>query len=220
MRPIFFCLVIALTAMLSSACGDYANSLKGDVKPPQASGPNPNNLPNPNTVPKPGGGLGYTVNLSPVLISEVLVNPGASQGSQYVELLNSSLLSSDIGGWVITDGNSTFTFPFGFQISAGSRVLVQLGTHGAATGSVQFAPSFNALPVNQGSLALLRSGNEVIDFVQWGGSPNSYEGAAASYFVWPAGDFLAVAPTGESYNFVGGTVGSSAWAISPATPGQ
>lgn len=221
MRHVMMIAAISTAALVLFGCGDYANTLKGPAVPPRASGPNPNNLPNPNAVPKPGGGQGYMVNHSPVVFSEVMLDPvGANAGNQYVELLNTSGLDSDIGGWTLSDGTFTFTFPFGFRISAGARVVVCLGASGASTAGIQFAPSFAELPLNQGSVALLRGGSEVVDYLQWGGSPNAFESAAAGYLVWPAGDFVTLPAEGLSVHFMGGTAGSSNWAGAGPTPGN
>lgn len=221
MRHILMLSVLSLAALLSFGCGDYANALKGPAVPPRSNGPNPNNLPNPNAVPKPGAGQGYMVNHSPVVFSEVLLNPtGVDAGNQYVELLNTSGLDSDVGGWTVSDGTSTFTFPFGFRISAGSRVVVCLGASGGATNAVQFAPSFNVLSLSQGSLALLRGGSEVVDYLQWGGTPNAYESAAATNQVWPAGEYATLAPEGQSLNFLGGVAGATNWRAGSTTPGN
>src|SRR5690606_12820011 len=87
-------------AALTTACGDYANTVSGDVSVPQASGPNPANLPNANHAPKPSTPDGYAVSPSPVTIEEVLVDAGGSvAGGQYVELFNASIYETDIGGW-------------------------------------------------------------------------------------------------------------------------
>lgn len=221
MRHVLMLAVLSLAALLSFGCGDYANTLKGPSVPPKANGPNPNNLPNPNAVPKGGGGQGYMVNHSPVVFSEVLVDPlGANAGNQYVELLNTSGLDSDVGGWTVSDGASTFTFPYGFRLNAGTRVLVCLGASGTSSNGVQFAPSFAELPMNQGSIALLRGGSEVVDYLQWGGTPNTFEAAAANNFVWPAGDYVTLPIEGKSLNFLGGTAGSSNWVGANTTPGN
>lgn len=221
MRHLFLFSLVVLVGVLTCGCGDFANALRADVKPPKNGGPNPNNLPNPNTVPKPGAAPGYTVNHSPVVFSELLVDPmGPDAGNQFVEILNTASMNSDIGGWVISDGNATFTFPFGFQIGANSRVVVRLAASGSATPAMQFAASFSVLPQTQGSIALLRGGNEVVDFLQWGGSPNSYESAASSSQVWPSGDFVNLGAEGTSLNLIGGTPGASAWVRGPVTPGN
>jgi hypothetical protein len=213
--------VLSMAALLLFGCGDYANTLKGPAVPGQSNGPNPNNLPNANTVPKPGAGQGYMVNHSPVVFSEVLLNPvGADAGNQYAELLNTSGLDADVGGWIVSDGTSTFSFPFGFKISAGSRVVVCLGASGNATNGVQFAPSFNVLPLNKGSLALLRGGSEVVDYLQWGGTPNTFEAAAATNQIWPAGEFVVAPPEGQSLNFLGGVAGATNWRAAQTTPGN
>lgn len=221
MRHVLMLSVLSLAALVSFGCGDYANTLKGPAVPPQANGPNPNNLPNPNAVPKPGPGQGYMVNHSPVQFSEVMLDPsGVDAGNQYVELLNTSSLDSDVGGWTLSDGNSTFTFPFGFKLSASSRVVVCLGAAGTASTATQFAPSFNVLPLTQGSLALLRGGSEVVDFMQWGGTPNTFEAAAANNQVWPCGEYVNVPAEGQSLTCLGGNVGASNWMAGQPTPGN
>jgi len=221
MRHVLMMSVLSLAALMLFGCGDYANALKGPAVPPRSNGPNPNNLPNPNAVPKPGAGQGYMVNHSPVVFSEVLLDPvGVNAGSQYVELLNTSGLDADVGGWSLSDGAASFSFPFGFRINAGARVVICLGTSGASAQGVQFAPSFNELPLNQGSIALLRGGSEVVDYLQWGGTPNTFEAAAANNFVWPAGDYVTVPVEGQSLNFLGGTAGSNNWRAGSTTPGN
>jgi hypothetical protein len=221
MRHVLKLSVLSIAAFLLVGCGNYANILKGPAVPPQSSGPNPNNLPNPNTVPKPGAGQGSMVNHSPIVFSEVLLNPtGVDAGNQFAELVNTSGLDSDVGGWTVSDGTSSFTFPFGFRIAAGSRVLICLGASGSASNAIQFAPSFNVLPLNQGSLALLRGGSEVVDYLQWGGTPNTFEAAAANNQVWPSGEYVVAAPEGQSLNFLGGTAGASNWHAGSATPGN
>ena len=53
MRNFAILLSLLLIAAVTSACGDYANTVTSDVMVPQANGPNPQNLPNANSVPKP-----------------------------------------------------------------------------------------------------------------------------------------------------------------------
>lgn len=202
MRSFVFAAVIAGflvgAAMMATACGDYANTVRGDVFVPNASGPNPNNLPNANGVPKPGQPGGHPVSHSPVVFSEVLVDaPGLNAGNQYVELLNAGAGDADIGGWVISSGASTFTFGFGFRLAAGERVVVHLGQSGTNSSSAQFAPSFAELG-DGGSLALLRGGNDLVDFVQWGSGGNAFEAAASAAGLWVAGTALAVPAEGLS----------------------
>lgn len=221
MRVFASLLAVLAASLLTAGCGDYANSARGDVDTPINTAPNPNNLPNANTVPKPGGGSGYVVSLSPVVIDEVLLDPqGVDDGKQFVELYNATAWSADIGGWVLTDGASTFTFPFGFQIDSGARVIVHLGASGVGGAAEQYAPSFALLDKQAGSLALLRGGSELVDFVQWGDSPNPMEGAAATAGEWPAGDFAAVAPEGDSLNYDGTANDSTAWTPDATSPGQ
>ncbi len=201
---------LAFTAVLATACGDYANSLRGDPFVPNGTGPNPNNLPNANGVPNPGSGGGHAVSVSPVVISEVLVDPnGPNAGYQFAELWNTGATSLGLGGWKLTAGNSTFPFPYGCNLSAGGRVVVNLGAAGATTSLEQFAPSFGEL-LGAGSLALLRGGSELVDFVQWGSSGQAYEAAAASAGRWTAGYALNVPAEGLSlhYDSAGGNEGA------------
>ena len=219
-RIVLFSLT-ALALFLLTACGDYANTVKGDVGLPNANGPNPNGLPNANTVPKPGTPSGYPVSATPVVISEVLVDPmGPDTGAQFVELFNSSSLLVDIGGWTVTDGVTAYTFPYGFRIDATARVVLHIGAAGADTDAERFAPYFPTLDAVQGSLALLRGGNEIVDYVQWGGTPNAYEVAAASVGEWSVGDFVVRPAEGLSEHYDGSASNSSAWHESSPTPGN
>ncbi|MCC6464817.1 MAG: lamin tail domain-containing protein [Planctomycetes bacterium] len=221
MRSLILPCALAGTALLTAACGSYANTVSSDVQMPQSNGPNPQNLPDPNTVPKPSTPYGYAVSLSPVTIEEVMVDPvGPNTGNQYVELYNSSSFDSDVGGWVVTNGVDTFTFPYGFRVKAGERVVMYVGAAGTATANAQFAPSFSDLPIGTGSLALLRSGTDLVDFVQWGTSPNSMEGSAVLVHEWKAGDFVPVANEGRTYNYDGTASDSTAWHAGSPTPGN
>lgn len=219
-RLILPCLMSAALLALS-ACGGYANSVEGDITMPKSNGPNPQNLPNPNTVPKPTPPQGYPVSLSPVTIQEVFADPvGINAGSQYVELFNSSAFEADIGGWTLTDGTDTHTFSFGFKVPAGGRVLVFIGQAGADTNNQQFAPSFRELSTVQGSLALLRAGVDLVDFVQWGGGNNAFESVADSVSEWVLGDFVANPIEGVAVHYNGSASNSSAWNFGNPTPGN
>lgn len=220
MRHYAMLIALLVFAGLTSACGDYANTVKKDVGLPSSNGPNPQNLPDPNSVPKPSTPNGYAVSPSPVVIQEILVDAmGANAGNQYVELFNASAFDTDIGGWVLTDGGNSHTFPYGFRVGPGECVLVHIGAAGTDTSSDQFAPSFNTLQT-QGSLALMRSGVDLVDFVQWGGTPNNFENTADQMAEWPAGDYVALPQPGESIHYDGTANDSTAWHTGVVTPGQ
>ena len=217
-----FAILLSLFAIVAvtSACGDYANTVSSDVGVPQSNGPNPQNLPNPNTVPKPTPPGGYTVSPTPVVIGEVLVDPvGPNAGSQFIELFNSSNFAVDIGGWMLTDGFSNHTFAYGFQVAPGAFVTVHLGASGTDTQLEQFVPSFNELQLN-GSMALLRTGVDLVDFVEWGAANQNFEGTADQVAEWTAGDFLLNAAEGLSYHYDGSANDSTAWQAKNPTPGQ
>ena len=218
----YFAMLLSLVAIatLTSACGDYANTVSSDISVPQANGPNPQNLPNANTVPKPTPPGGYTVSPTPVVIQEVLVDPtGANAGNQFVELFNSSNYTVDVGGWMLTDGNSSHTFGYGFNIAPGDCVVIHLGASGTDSSTDQFSPSFAELQ-STGSMALLRSGVDLVDFVEWGAGQQNYEGSADQIGEWTAGDFLQTAAEGLSYNYDGTANNSTAWTPKNSTPGQ
>lgn len=221
MRRVALLFALGGLVALLSACGDYANTATGTVTMPNSCGPNPQNLPNPNTVPKPVTPQGYAVSLSPVTIEEVLVDPaGANTGAQYIELFNASQFQADIGGWVLTNGNDTYTFPYGFRVDPSARVLVHVGAAGSNDAANQFAPSFSELDVNAGSLALLRAGSDVVDFVQWGASGNAYEGAAVLVGEWVNGDYVLRAQEGRSIHYNGTSSSSAAWSEGATSPGN
>jgi hypothetical protein len=217
-----FALSLAALTLFLAACSEFANTVDGDVRVPKSNGPNPNGLPDPNNVPKPGGGSnGYAVSRSPVVFNEILVDPvGANGGAQYVELYNASDFDADIGGWIITDGASTYTLPYGARIGAKGMTIVHLGRSGTATAGELFAPSFGELSTQIGALALLRSGADVADFVQWGGTPNVFETEASNVLEWAAGDFVGLGPEGTSISYDGSASDSSAWRVTVTTPGR
>lgn len=220
MRQYAMLIALLVIAGMTSACSNYANTLNEDVDEPQATGPNPQGLPDPGGVPKPTTPNGYAVSPSPVTIEEVLVDPmGPDAGNQYIELFNASIFDADIGGWVLSDGYSSHTFPYGFRVNAGDRVLVHIGAAGADSPTNQFSPSFNTLST-QGSLALIRSGVDLVDYVQWGGSPNSFENTADQVAEWPIGDFLTLPQEGQSFHYDGTANDSSAWHAGNVTPGS
>jgi hypothetical protein len=220
MRHYAMLIALLVFAGLTSACGSYANTVEGDVSVPSSNGPNPQNLPDPNAVPKPTTPNGYAVSPSPVTIEEVLVDPmGPNAGNQYIELFNASAFDADIGGWVLSDGNSSHTFAYGFTVAAGERVVVHVGATGTDTSADQFSPSFNTLGT-QGSLALMRSGVDLVDYVQWGGSPNNFENTADQMAEWTQGDFITLPSEGQSINYDGTANDSSAWHAGNVTPGS
>ncbi|MCA8914081.1 MAG: lamin tail domain-containing protein [Planctomycetes bacterium] len=220
MRNFAILLSLLLIAAVTSACGDYANTVTSDVMVPQANGPNPQNLPNANSVPKPTPPGGYTVSPTPVVVSEVMVDPtGPNAGNQFVELFNSSNTPVDIGGWMLTDGFSNHTFGYGFQLAANARVLIHVGASGTDTGTEQFSPSFAELQAT-GSMVLLQSGTTLVDFVEWGADAQNFEGTADQLQEWTAGDFLAAAAEGLSYHYDGTANNSTAWTAANPTPGQ
>lgn len=215
--------LLALGSLMAvlSACGDYANTARKDIGLPQANGPNPQDLPNPNAVPKPVTPNGYVVALSPVTIEEVLLDPvGPNDGMQYIELYNASAFEADIGGWAVSNGLDTYSFPYGFRVPSQGRVLVHVGAAGAPTSLNQFAPSFRTLETQSGSLALLRAGNEVVHFVQWGASGQAFEGAATMVGAWINGDYVLRAAEGRSMNYDGTANDSSAWREADISPGN
>lgn len=214
MRRIFALICLSAFAALTAGCGAYANSVEGDVSVPQSNGPNPQNLPNANTVPKPGTPSGYPVSLSPVTIEEVAL------GGDWLELYNASAFEADIGGWKVMDAQNSYTFPFGFRVPANARVILHLGVSGIDTGAEQFAPSFGALNVSDGSLALVRAGGELMDFVQWGSANHAFEGAAVQVGEWAQGDFVTTPNQGDTMNYDGTANNSSAWHANMPTPGN
>lgn len=220
MRNFSLLLSLLTLVLLFSACGDYANSVTSDVGTPSSNGPNPQNLPNPNTVPKPTPPSSYAITLSPVVIQEVLVDPvGPNTGSQYVELLNATSTPADIGGWMLTDGFSSHTFPYGFTVAAGTRVVIHIASSGTDTGAEQFSPSFGELYAT-GSMALLQGGIDLVDFVEWGAINQNYEATAAQLAEWTAGDFIVPPAEGLSFHYNGSANTSAAWQAANPTPGQ
>lgn len=213
MRPIFLTACLAVAALVAG-CGEYANSVEGDVEVPQSNGPNPQNLPDPNGVPKPNSPSGYPVAISPVTIEEVATS------QQWVELYNASAFEADIGGWSLTDGQYGHTFPFGFRLQAGARVIIHLGVAGTDTTTEQYAPSFAGVNAANGALALVRGGGELMHFVQWGADNQPYEGAAVQIGLWTAGDFVATPAQGDTMNYDGTANDSSAWHALAPTPGN
>ena len=220
MRNFAMLLSLLLIAVATSACGDYANTVSSDVQIPQSNGPNPQNLPNANTVPKPTPPGGYTVSPTPVVVSEIMVDPsGVNAGNQYVELFNSSSNPVDIGGWMVTDGFSNHTFGYGFQLAANARVVIHLGASGTDSAKEQFSPSFGELQAT-GSMVLLQSGTNLVDFVEWGAASQNFEGTADQLQEWTAGDFVSNAAEGLSYHYDGTANNSTAWTAANPTPGQ
>lgn len=210
--------ICAITFIVSS-CGEFANTVEGDISVPINGGPGPN-MPDPNGVPKPSNPGGYAFSPSPVTIDEVLADPiGPDAGNQYIELFNQTGSVADIGGWVIANGTDSYTFPFGFKVDAGERVLLHVSMAGSNTATDHFAPSFQALDSSKGSLALLRAGSDLVDFVQWGQSGLSFEQAADLVAEWQSGDFTLVAPEGSSLDYDGSSNQSSAWHVAQITPG-
>jgi hypothetical protein len=210
-------LCLMVLALACVACGDYANSVRKDIGLPSANGPNPNNLPDPNFVPKPDAPQGYPAAASPVVIDELMLTPA---GGQWIELFNYTEFASDIGGWSISDGASSFTFPYGFMVPAGERVIVHVGAAGTDTQFEQFAPQFGPLDAVEGSLALLRAGAEVMHFVQWGGDSFSYELAAVQAGLWEVGDYTDTPPLGDSLQYDGSANNSTAWHADTPNPGN
>ncbi|MBZ0136661.1 MAG: lamin tail domain-containing protein [Planctomycetes bacterium] len=201
-------------AVLTGACGDYANSVESDITVPQSNGPNPQNLPNANTVPKPTPPPGYSITLSPVVIQEVLAD-----GTQFVELYNATSQPADIGGWMLSDGFSSHTFGYGFTVQGNERVVIHLGVSGIDSSTDQYAPSFAPLQGN-GSLALLQGGIDLVDFVQWGAASQNFEATADQLAEWTAGDFVISPAQGLSFNYNGAANNSGAWSHGNPNPGQ
>jgi hypothetical protein len=199
-------LAFAVMALMVAAC-DYANSVRKDISLPQSNGPNPANLPDPNFVPKPDAPKGYPAAASPVIMDEVMLN----DQQQWVELYNFTDNVTDLGGWIISDGLSSYTFPFGFVVPAGERVVVNLGVQGTDNEQLRHAPNFDTVDPDGGSLALLRAGVEVMHFVQWGGADHGFEYAATQAGLWQTGDFAPAAPLGLALQYDGTANDSTAW---------
>ena len=61
----------------------------------------------------------------------------------------------------------------------------------------------------------------VIDYMQYGSAGHTREPAAVEAQVWTAGEFVALAPTGQSLQYFDNSmVGSGNWSSADATPGQ
>ena len=215
MRHFAALLSLLAFAALTGACGDYANSVSGDVSVPQANGPNPN-MPNANHVPKPAPPAGYSITLSPVVIQEVLVDVS---GTQFVELYNATSQPADIGGWMLSDGFSSHTFAYGFTVQGNERVVVHLGVSGVDNTTDVYAPSFGQL-VDDGSLVLLQGGVDLVDFVQWGAASQNFEATADQVAEWTAGDYVTTPASGLSFNYDGTANNSGAWHHGNPNPGQ
>src|SRR5690606_24660323 len=155
------------------------------------------NLPDPDHVPKPDTPHGYPVSVSPVTIEEVSL-----AGAQWIELFNASAFDVDLGGWTILDGFGSFTFPYGFHLAAGSRVIVHAGQAGFDTQDEQFAPSLGNLPLSEGSLALVR-GSDLMDFIQWGRDGQAFEVEASLIGEWLSGDYVPTPGIDESLQYDG-----------------
>ncbi|MBX2820562.1 MAG: lamin tail domain-containing protein, partial [Rhodothermaceae bacterium] len=62
--------------------------------------------------------------------------------------------------------------------------------------------------------------NALLDYMQYASAGHQREGVAVSAGQWTAGEFVALAATGESLQFFdNGSAGSADWASAPATPG-
>jgi hypothetical protein len=129
---------------------------------------------------------------SAVLIVEVGADPAAlpEPAGEFVELYNNTASAIDIGGWTLSDNNSTSILPAGIVLQPGQRLLVigdpaQLGAAGYNCPTTPFnvgATIGNGLG-NAGDRVILRDEtNTQIDEMSYGSDTTVFNPAAPDVF--------------------------------------
>ncbi len=165
----------------------------------------------------------FNVLASEVLISEVNYNPIGNPLDEYVEVTVRDDFGMDINtlGWYITtfDGELNYSFPdifdFGefdyLSIRTGSGVDDLDASDGSAT--IYLNLGFEILDNVGDEVALYDSGNNLIDFVRYGGG-----NSGIVLGNWNSGDLGPLAITGESIQIHGEDMDSSEnWLSGPLT---
>jgi hypothetical protein len=140
-----------------------------------------------------------------ILINELLPNPQARYGDEWVELFNGGTSSADLAGWQIDDGvggGAPHTLPAGSLLAPGAYLVVALP---------------NPILNNDGdSVRLLRPDGSLADTVDFAGSAadQSYNRAADNS--WYQGDL----PSPGAANLPPSRPGGTPSPATPAAPGR
>lgn len=115
-----------------------------------------------------------------VTFSEIYYDTvGTDADEEWIELYNTTGSTMDIGGWTITDNNgtgSTYTFPAGTTIAAGTYLTVAANSTGFNALYGYDADLYGAIPLlnNDGDTLILEDSSAVeIDAVAWEGGASS-----------------------------------------------
>ncbi|MBM3152837.1 MAG: hypothetical protein FJZ96_11675 [Chloroflexi bacterium] len=111
-----------------------------------------------------------------VSASGIVINEVDIDNIDRIELRNIGAGPVDLGGWKLTASwyeptqSLTYTIPAGFVLAAGAFVIVNEGT-GVDTATDLYTSQSYLWDIDQlGSLALLDSADQGVDFVRWGAS--------------------------------------------------
>lgn len=162
----------------------------------------------------------------PRIVSSVRIN---ELGSDFLELTNMGTETELLNGYRLAIASSFFDFPDGISVSPGALLVVHFGEYGASDSENIFSgASLASIDFQQpGSLALfgapvLDDSTLLIDFLQWGGSGQSFEGLAGTARLWTRETHVDVSilnPDGALVS--GGGVGVDSWTVdNTATPGE
>ncbi len=159
-----------------------------------------------------------------VVIEEALFDPiGIDTGAEWIEIVNTGAESQSISGWQLyPDGAGYFSFPQGFAISPGSRVVVHLRQSGGTSAADLYHAGAGANMGNTSGSAALFSGeprgkDTIRSFVQWGRAGETWESAADEAGLWQKGAFIDLTAFVEGNSIArisGSSAGSAAWRVS------
>jgi beta-lactamase superfamily II metal-dependent hydrolase/phosphatidylserine/phosphatidylglycerophosphate/cardiolipin synthase-like enzyme len=140
-----------------------------------------------------------------LVINEVLYNPpGVDTGNEWIELNNTSGGAVDLSGHYLRISGSSTPFTFqSFTMGAGAYVLIHTNGTGISTSTDLYpATPMPSMSNTAGSVSLCggdppSSGN-LIDFVQYGGTDQTWENEAVQAGIWTEDDFVGVVEDGHS----------------------
>jgi len=162
-----------------------------------------------------------------LVLNEVLFRPAS--GEQLVEITNLGDTAVNMSGFqlVSSKGSSSYAFPKGTVLEAGSFLVIHIGVAGEDSRGELYAQDLTALGTEAGELALYRNDKlddpiSLVDYVQWGAAGGSLEELAVKARQWQQGEFVDTSKLegGQSIAYDGKGDRASDWFVSTPTMGQ
>lgn len=140
-----------------------------------------------------------------ILISEVFYDAsGNDTGKEWIELWNNGNSSFNLDGYELNASSGDYYVFSGFILGDNDTVVIHWNTSGVDTPLELYTGTagFSNMGNTKGWVALFNSSthskNTIVDYMEYGDSPNTWEQAAVDAGIWVSGSYAPGVPPGHS----------------------